>query len=125
MKPFDGVYDILASLSVKKALVSKGEDAFQQAKLELLDLEKYFDLIIFTQENKEASFRQVQEEWGLKQEDILVFGNRIDSEIRCGNKLGMQTLFLKHGKYKDLEPESDDDIPQKEIYEFKELVSVL
>ena len=119
---FSGVKELLNVSGFSKILVTKGESEFQQKKLELLGIKDKFDeiKITSTDEEKKKEF-----------EDILdrcphpltwVIGNRIDSEIRYGNELGLKTIHLKHGKYKHLKARDRFEIPD---YETEHFIGVL
>ena len=44
---------------------------------------------------------------GLKAEEVIYVGDRVDRDIEPAKELGMTTIRILKGKYKDMEGESD------------------
>jgi len=116
IKSFPEVKKILKNKKILKILVSKGKKELQYKKLEVLGIKNLFDEIFICSmdEDKKNCFKKVLAKYGLKNE-IFVIGNRIDSEIRYGNELGIKTILLFHGKYKNLKPKNKFEIPTHTI----------
>ncbi len=87
----------LESLEGRKFLVTYGDEKRQRRKIEVLGLEQYFDKIIITQGDKKEIFENILEEEGLKPQDVLVIGDREESEIKAGRELGCQVQIMKKG----------------------------
>ncbi len=132
---FSGVKEIIDNLNkneIKKILVTCGDEVLQRRKLEILGINNSFDNIFICSENsgKEEIFKSVLERYystncNIDKSKIFVIGNRIDSEIKYGNKLGLKTILLRHGKYKNLECKDNLEIPDYEInniFEIGELI---
>lgn len=128
---FPGAADFLSSFEGKLVLVTKETRAgLQERKIDILGIRKYFDLIMicYSDEEKGRCFREIAERF--PDEEIWVVGNRVDSEIYYGKKLGLKTVWLKKGKYKSLKMKSlkmkeGGEKPDYEINEFKELSGVI
>ena len=126
---YPGVNNFLNSFKATKIMVSKGKVHLQNFKMKILGIDKLFDEIIICQQDKdkEKCFLDVLTKYGQNSENnedkknIFVVGDRIDSEIYYGNKLGLVTIRLKKGKYKSLKPKRDLEKANYEINEFKEL----
>lgn len=111
---FSGTMPLLRFLharGIKCFVVSFGEPAIQKAKVQSLGLDRTpaIDRIFYADRQnlltKEAAFRQIQEELGLKAAEILVVGDRPMSEIRAGNELGMHTVRIRRGEFAKQEPQ--------------------
>ncbi len=125
IRPYPGAYDFLRKTTCKKILVTKGNPAIQVKKIELLGIKELFEeiLICSIDEEKKGLFRQLKEKH--PESEFWVIGDRIDSEIRFGNELGMTTVLLGEGKYAGAIPKEPVEVPKYEIKEFSELNEVL
>ncbi len=125
IKPFDGVVDLLNGLHDKKILVTRGDEAYQNKKIDLLGIRPFFDKIYIcpTDTDKLNIFKTITEEYPGKK--IVTIGNRIDCEIRYGKMLGHDTIYLKHGKYSGLVPQDTYEIPDYTIEAFNQTQNIL
>jgi FMN phosphatase YigB (HAD superfamily) len=124
LSPFRGTRPLLRFLhsrGVKVFIVSFGEPAIQKEKVKALglDREPAIDRIFYADRDqlltKEAAFRRIQHELGLKAEEVLVVGDRPMREIRAGNELGMHTVRIRHGEFAAQEPQSREEEPDYEV----------
>lgn len=122
---FPNAREIITRTDLKKVLVSKGNPLEQYAKIKQLQIQDCFDLILIpsTDEEKKTCFEQAAEKF--PSEFTFVIGDRIDTEIQFGNELGLVTVLLKQGKYKDLVPKHSLQIPQYVITSLQELVGII
>ena len=124
--PLPGVKGFLNSFRGKKILLTKEtEQGLQTKKIEALGIKKFFDkvMICHSDDEKKALLENIKQDF--PNEEIWVVGDRIDTEIRFGKELGLKTIRLKHGKYKDLTPKNKYEVPDYEITSFRELKKVL
>jgi len=130
---FAGTMPLLRFLharGIKCFVVSFGEPKIQEAKVRSLGLDRTpaIDRVFYADRQnlltKEAAFRQIQKELGLKSDEMLVVGDRAMSEIRAGNELGMHTVRLRRGEFAAQEPKGkieQADYTVKGISEVKKL----
>lgn len=120
----------LAKRGVRNFIVSFGEPKIQQAKVKSLglDCEPSVEKIYYADRGnvltKEAAFRQIQKKTRLNPSQILVVGDRPAREIRAGRELGMQTVRLRHGEFKNQQPmgpEEESDFVIKKIGDVRKL----
>ena len=124
--PFPGVVEYLNSSFNKKILLSRETDTgLQDLKLDTLRIRDFFDKIYFCRKNweKKNLLEMIKKEHS--SEEIWVVGDRIDAEIQFGNELGMITVRMQHGKYKDLVPKHKYQRAQYTITEFSQLRNIL
>ena len=123
--PFSGVKDFLANNNFKKFLVTKGDKGVQIKKVEILGITEYFEKIFYplTDNHKIHCFKKIIQQY--PHNDLWVIGNKLTSEIRYGNQLGLKTILLRKGKYKTLKAKDDFEVPDYEIHEFTELNEIL
>lgn len=117
---FPGARQMLQRLKKKYPLVliSTGIEELQHRKIKELGIEDFFDFICITDgktSTKSSCLRQALEMYHFSPSQICVVGDRIDSEIRYGNELGMVTVQLVHGKYSVLTPKDKFEKPQYQI----------
>lgn len=120
---FDGAVKLLSNSNFIKVLVTNGDNKLQMKKLDLLSIKDRFDHIFITKNNEEKKecFKKVMSLYP-RYNNILVIGNRIDSEIRYGNILGLKTILLKHGKYGDLKAKDNFENPDYVYEDFNSII---
>src|SRR3989344_2091576 len=125
---FSGVAETLALLhaTFTLVLVTQGNPAQQRKKIALLGISHYFDHILTPHTGeKEQAFRESMNLLKLTADEILIVGDRIDAEIKMGNKLGMTTVRILQGKYSRLSPEHELEKPDFTIKEIKEVIAIV
>jgi putative hydrolase of the HAD superfamily len=133
LKLFPGSLPLLRFLArrgVRNFIVSFGEPKIQRAKVKSLGLEREASVekIYYADRGnaltKEAAFRKIQKKTKLDPSQILVVGDRPMREIRAGRELGMHTVRLRHGEFKNqlpMGPEEKPDFVIKKISEVRRL----
>jgi FMN phosphatase YigB (HAD superfamily) len=120
----------LAKRGVRNFIVSFGEPKIQRAKVKSLGLESEASVerIYYADRGnaltKEAAFRKIQKKTKLDPSQILVVGDRPMREIRAGRELGMHTVRLRHGEFKNQLPAGPEEKPDfviKKISEVRKL----
>lgn len=117
----------LARKGVKNFIVSFGEPAIQRQKIRALglDREPSVEKIYYADRDniltKEAAFQKIQNQLGLKPEQILIVGDRPAREIRAGNDLGMYTARVHHGEFKSQMPAGSEEEPDHIIGNISEV----
>jgi len=110
-------------------LVTSGHPATQKQKVSILDLEPLFREVHYVDskagESKGPRFAQIASRHGRAPSEHLVIGDRLDREIRDGNRLGMRTCHICYGEFNHLTPESEDDRPDYQIRHITELIDLL
>lgn len=108
IEPFAGVTDTLKDLKNRGLalfLVTVGEREEQEKKVRVLGLDGLFDEIIildpgtFGSEAKKVGFREILDRHGLRPEEVLCAGDRMDHELKVASELGIYTAMVKHGRH--------------------------
>lgn len=136
--PFPGTFPLLMALKDRgipmvlvssfKSSLGQGDENIQNKKIDLLGIRHFFDTIALGAGGPEkfAAFRNIIERSGVQnRKEILVVGDRIDSEIMYGNILGCTTVRILHGKRKHLLPENSDQNPTYSINSIGDLKSII
>jgi FMN phosphatase YigB (HAD superfamily) len=83
-------------------LVTEGNVDIQQRKVDHLAIAKLFDAIVIldpdTEANKELAISRYMSARKISPSEAVIVGNRLDREIAAGNRLGIQTIWLRSGE---------------------------
>jgi putative hydrolase of the HAD superfamily len=115
--------------NIKLSLISRGYPTRDQ-EIEDLGIKDYFTKIIRIlkeQDEQKAPhhFQESVDAMGLVSSEVVAVGDRVAGEIKCANSLGMTTIWFKNGKYANTEPTNDDERPDKEVLQLKEVIGLL
>ncbi|MEK7463923.1 MAG: hypothetical protein AAB610_02250 [Patescibacteria group bacterium] len=115
IKLFDGLQEMLDSKKHLNILVTRGNKELQDRKIDVLGLRKNFlsIYIVESDRHKHEQFKKIMIDFPDK--EIVIVGNRIDCEIRYGNQLGLKTIHIRHGKYMELKPRDQFEIPSESL----------
>ena len=111
-----GAHELLSSLQKKYTLylVTAGDPKTQEMKIQHTKISPYFQQIFFVNvmmnETKDTILRLITVIEAHEAQKFLVIGDRLDKEIRAGQKLGLSTCHMhvhEYGKYQspDLRPD--------------------
>lgn len=129
LTPMAGVIENLEYLQVKYKLyiVTMGELATQNKKIEALRISHYFQKIYvingFKGLKKQEAFEDIIKTNGIQPHELLSVGNRISSEIHDANILGAKSCFFAFGEHKNEKRVSRFDEPLYTIKNHRELLS--
>ena len=128
--PFPGTVETLEKLRqiFSLHLVTFGTPKTQRKKIDLLKIGHLFSDInivdVAREKEKKSAFKKLLYSFPkLEPKAFVSIGNRIDSEIRCGKELKMQTILMLHGEYLHLEARDDLEIPDACIEQIPELLN--
>jgi len=128
---FPGVLETLSELRhhYKLILVTTGLRERQRNKLRLLGLTDAFDCILIDDIHEGLSKRErflaAATNFNVTCEDMAVVGDRIFSEIKIGNQLGMTTIRMHHGAYANIHPSKEWEAPDHNIRAITELPELI
>lgn len=127
-RPFPATLPLLHQLKAQSYslfLVTSGVALTQQEKVRILGIEPFFQKILYLPSSqsscKQEGFFQLMQQYGFHSEEVICVGNRLDSEIQAGNRLGLFTVYLKHGEFVHLQPQDPSEIPRLEIDRLEDL----
>lgn len=129
---FPDVLKTLAMLKkrgIKLVLITSGIYSRQLKKIKLLGLEGKFQEVyvhdIEKDPSKYAKFMKALEKMKLSPRNVLAVGDKISSEIRMGNKIGMTTVRILRGRFSKIKPRNDLEEPDYNIRRISELIPLL
>lgn len=124
--PHAGVIEFLSSFPARKILLTaESIPKLQDTKINALGIRQYFAAITICQSipEKKRFLQSILRQY--PHEDIWVIGDRLDAEIKYGNELGMKTIRIKQGKYKEIIAQNKSEIPDYEVDMFSMIASIL
>ena len=128
--PFPETEECLRRLSERFKLgVIANQRGGSAHRLQSHGLMKYFDIVYSSEEmgcSKPAPnlFLSALEAVGCAPEEACMVGDRIDNDIRPAKKLGMMTVRLRQGFFRNRAPENEFDIPDADIESIGDLPGV-
>ncbi len=129
IKPFPDAIPTLKKLKkngLKLVLITSGIYERQVKKIKILGLEKMFDLVLIHDFEKDVSkfkkFEKAMEEFNLRPSNVLTVGDKISSEIRMANRLGIISIRVLRGRFSKMKPRNELEEPD---YSVKNIASVL
>ncbi len=104
---YDGIADMLMQLrkqSFLLGIVTDGRPEGQKAKIKALDLERYVDHIIVTDElggveyrkPNEKAFILMKEQFGIEYNEMCYVGDNIKKDFIAPEKLGMKSIWFRN-----------------------------
>ena len=132
IQPFADVPETLAELrsqGYRLLLFTTGVTARQQKKVEALGIAPHFDEILINDaemgDHRDDCFQDLLARHHLRPDEAMCVGDRIQSEIKTANSLGLITVQMLHGRFKDLVAKTDLEEPDYKISRISELHHIL
>ncbi len=111
--------------SYKLALISKRDDDDRAEHLRKLGIDHHFELAIIRDKKGLDEFREAMEKTGFTAEKTWVIGDKVKTEIAVGKQLGCRTIWFRHGKYSDVRPGHEGEMPDHEVSSWKEAEGII
>ncbi len=128
--PFPETEETLRKLSAKYKLgIIANQRGGSAHRLQAHGLMKYIDFVYSSEEmgrSKPAPdlFLSALDTLGCAPEEACMVGDRIDNDIRPAKRLGMKTVRLRQGFFRNRAPECEYDIPDADIESIGDLPAV-
>lgn len=124
--PFTGVHEFLRTFPARKILLTwETDQGLQDEKINTLGIRHFFEEVIICSSNQEKKECLARIKQKYSREEICVVGDRIDAEIQFGNELGMKTVRLQYGKYREMMPQHVFQQAHHTISQFSQLRGLL
>ncbi len=129
----EGAFEILEAIrknGFKVALMSNGDSTGARNIIKVTGLRDYFDAIIISEEVGiekpcQRIFELTLAKLGVKAENAIMVGNRIDTDIIGANRMGMKSVWFKwNNRYED-KISSEGEKPDFIIKSLSELPGIL
>ncbi|MBV9835416.1 MAG: HAD family hydrolase [Alphaproteobacteria bacterium] len=123
-----GMIELIASLRVGDIGLVALDDAPRDlgARIDALGYGALFDAVVSgaaldTAKPDPRLLRSAAEACGAQPAECLVVGDRIDADIAPARRLGMTTIWLRVGRWRDVEPRDWTELPDAEVRDADEL----
>lgn len=135
--PFPDAIPVLCALAdsgLALTLVTSGVPERQLAKIDRLGLDRIFSKDIGNlylhdpsagAPRKDPYLQQAARWMDLPHDRVAVVGDKLESEIEAGNRLGMTTIWARSGHQHPSSPGSPEQTPDHEINSLSELTALL
>lgn len=120
----------LRDLGYRLGIITDGKAIKQWEKLIRLGIQHFFDTVVISEyagneKPNEKIFRLALKNIKCKAEEAMMVGDRLDKDISGANKIGMVTVKISKGKYRDQKPRTKSEEPAYLISNLKEILAVL
>ncbi|XRP96782.1 TIGR02253 family HAD-type hydrolase [Methanocaldococcus sp. 16A] len=120
----------LKAMGLKLGVITDGLTIKQWEKLIRLGIHPFFDDVITSEEFGLGKphlefFKYGLSRMGLKPEETIYVGDRVDKDIKPAKELGMITVRILKGKYKDIEDNGYSDYTINSLQELVDIVKEL
>ncbi|MBS7638621.1 TIGR02253 family HAD-type hydrolase [Candidatus Bathyarchaeota archaeon] len=133
LKPYPDTFPVLLRLRESGYLlgsISEGRSVKQWQKLIQLGIHHLFHSVVVSEEvNSETVtpelFERILKELGASPGEAIFIGNQLDTDISAANRLGILSVRIRKGRFRNDEPINEMMIPKFEIGELSEIFDVL
>lgn len=132
IKPFPDVVPTLRMLRCQGILcflLTAGIYGRQLRKLRKLGLEDEFDEVMINDYERGVvltdCMRYFLDRYGLREQEVMVVGDRPQAEIRAGNELGAATAQVMHGKFSAVPPRDRLEVADYTIRRISQVPTIL
>jgi len=118
------VLRILIKRGFSLGILTKGRKKKQWDKINRLSLYEFFGnnvWIVTDDQSKEQAIKDIINEFNLSQQEIMLVGDRPDSDIKAAKKAGIKSVQLMKGPYKNMKGSK----PDYKINNLKELITLI
>ncbi len=132
IKPFPYVIPTLKELKekgYKLFLLTVGVHERQEKKINILGLKPYFDEMVISDQEiglpMEDCMRDLIERHAIDFREAVMVGDRVREELRIAKSLGMTTIQMLHGRFKNEPAVNDCDKPDYKIKRIFQIATIL
>lgn len=123
-----GAFNVLTKIHSDKNnrlyLISRNEGKEKREMiLEQFGIKKYFKEIVFVDKKSVQLFKRIIKLEKVEKEQVYVIGDYLHEEIRYGNRCGVNTIWFRNGKFRNMKEECREDKPNKIITNIKDLIN--
>ena len=124
---FDGVYDVLHSLSGKYKLgILANQPSSTLERLKRDGIYDFFDICLLSETENMfkpdiAFFEYAIKKSGCSPSKIVMVGDRLDNDVMPAKKSGMKTVWIRQGLHSVQKPLSDEYAPDWEVTSVRQL----
>lgn len=123
---FEGVLDFLEtySKSYVLAIIGKGDEK-RIRLINELNIKHFFKYIVVKEEKEMSDFLRCMNKLGFGPKETWSIGDRIKKEIVMSNKVNIQTIWFKKGKFASEVPMGEEEKPDFTVTSFREINKII
>lgn len=114
----------LKNIGFSLALISIRE-AEREDMIKAYNLSSIFSILKFVDEKTINIFKETLQSIKCNADEVLVVGDRIKSEIKIANMLGIKTIWYKQGKFSKELPVEKIEFPNWTIDSLSQMMSII
>jgi putative hydrolase of the HAD superfamily len=122
---YKDVIPVLKNLgkNYKIGLITDGTVSRQSRKIQSLEIEKFFDVVIFTKnlEPKPSPkpYNEALDKTGIKSQDSIYVGDNPLLDFKGAKQVGMKTIRVRRGEFETIANNDDVDFTIKNLFELE------
>ena len=93
--------------------------------IENLGIKQYFSRIIIAREKSRKDFERIVQSQSIIRSSSFVVGDRVRKEISIGNALGLQTIWVRAGKFANELPRKIIERPTHTVAELRDVLRIV
>lgn len=105
-------------------LISRAEKSRRET-IKNNGIEKFFKGIVICRQKNKSIFQKIAKREAANTSFSFIIGDRIKEEIAIGNKMGIQTIWFKNGKFKNELPKNKTERPDFIVKKLKEILRII
>ena len=108
-------------------LLTEGDFDFQSSKIDHLGIRSFFTEVVIAPpgpDSKRDALVLLLKRGRHPPASVVVVGNRLDREIRAGNRLGVTTVWVRRGEGSGVIPDEGSGLPDHTVHDVVELCDV-
>jgi len=106
------------------ALITHARDSRREL-IHKQGLEKYFAEILITTGKSRKNFQYLLSAADVDKSQSYVVGDRVRQEIRIGNQLKLNTIWVKDGRFAEENPRSEIEVPTHTVRRLRDISKII
>ena len=122
----------ISSLNLEKygkhyslVIISRDDTEKRTKHIQELGIYHHFRVMIIRDKKGLEEFEEAMEKTGFAPEQTWTIGDKVRTEIAIGKELGCRTIWFRHGKYAEIEPEHEKAQPDHVVSSWKEVEDII
>lgn len=117
-----GLLQVLYEQGIIIILVSRDEGDRKEI-IEKNNLKKFFNDMYFVSEKSVQLFQEIIDAYEV--DDVYVVGDYLPAEIRCGNLVGAETIWICAGEFSEAKPQDIHENPRHTVCDIKHILPII
>ena len=132
IRPYPDVIPTLTTLKdlgIRLGILSDGLVEIQEKRLKALGISRFFDFTVFSEEigiNKPSPkvFKYALKVANTSPRESAMVGDNVKTDIYGANRVGMLSIWIRRGRFKDISPSSNKELPKFVINKLDQILKL-